>query len=397
MPWLWHQTARHARRGGRVLLYLALGVGIAAAGEPYSPPSDDTVLARLPAADAIAKLAPLQAAVSAQPQALRPALRLARAYIELARDKADPRFLGYAEATLAPWPEDAPPQLLVLRATIAQSRHHFDQALALLNRALAAEPGNAQALLTRAIIHQVQGRLTAAAEDCQRLNRRTSALVTTICRTGVASLRGRLEPAYQRLRKALAAAPEAPPNIRVWGLTLLGEMAVRLGKPEAAEAHFRGALTLDPGDVYLLAAYADLLLARGDNEAVLELLRGHESQDVLLLRLALAGDDSAAGRRWQRMLEARFEAAARRGLNTHRREHARFLLAQGDIQRALKLARANWQVQHEPADIRILLRAARAAGRPEAAQPALEWMREHGYQDARIAELRDHLTSAVAQ
>jgi hypothetical protein len=64
---------------------------------------------------------------------------------------------------------------------------------------------------------------------------------------------------------------------------------------------------------------------------------------------------------------------------THQREQARFAFAvQRDTGRALELARSNFAVQREPADARILLESAIAAGDPKAAQPALDWLRDTG-------------------
>lgn len=396
------RATRCIKHGGWPVFFITLalclsGTTHARAAEPFVPASDATVLERLPAAAELQQLAPLRRALEAQPSNLRLALRLARAYIKLSRETADPRYLGYAESVLEPWP-DGPAPVWVLRATMAQSRHRFDRALALLDKALAAAPGNLQAWLTRATILQVRGDIAGALAACQHLKSRAPPLVFAVCHNSARALSGELKRAYERLLAVLARNRGAKPAIQVWALTALGEMAVRFGQPQAGEQHFRRALALDPDDVYLLAAHADLLLARGDSEAVINLLRGHESQDVLLLRLALAAGDSPAGQRWRRMLSARFEAAAQRGLTTHRREHARFALdALHDPDRALQLAQANWQVQHEPDDIRILLRAAQAADRPEAAQPARAWMRAHDYQDARIADLRNQRAKAAAR
>ena len=46
--------------------------------------------------------------------------------------------------------------------------------------------------------------------------------------------------------------------------------------------------------------------------------------------------------------------------------------------RALQLARENWATQREPADARILLEAALAAGDPAAARPVLDWLERTG-------------------
>jgi hypothetical protein len=69
----------------------------------------------------------------------------------------------------------------------------------------------------------------------------------------------------------------------------------------------------------------------------------------------------------------------------HRREQARFLLEVEDQpKRSLAAALENWTVQHEPDDVLALVNAARAAGSPAAAEPALEFVRTQGLLDVRI-------------
>ncbi len=79
----------------------------------------------------------------------------------------------------------------------------------------------------------------------------------------------------------------------------------------------------------------------------------------------------------------------------HRREEARFQLALlHQPAPALALARVNWNVQREPADARILLEAALAAGRPAAADPVLAWIRTNSVQDIYLAGLANRLHAA---
>jgi hypothetical protein len=82
------------------------------------------------------------------PGDLSRATTLAAAHVRIARQEGDPRYLGYAQAALAPWWSDpnAPTSVLVLRATIRQSLHDFDAAVVDLGTALQREPRNAQAL-----------------------------------------------------------------------------------------------------------------------------------------------------------------------------------------------------------------------------------------------------------
>ncbi|MDQ2694168.1 MAG: hypothetical protein M3Z21_02095, partial [Pseudomonadota bacterium] len=58
---------------------------------------------------------------------------------------------------------------------------------------------------------------------------------------------------------------------------------------------------------------------------------------------------------------------------------------------ALDLALRNWAVQREPWDARLVLEAALAAGNPAAAGPVLEWLKETGLEDARLAALMQRI------
>jgi hypothetical protein len=93
-------------------------------------------------------------------------------------------------------------------------------------------------------------------------------------------------------------------------------------------------------------------------------------------------------------MAARFEAARLRGDTVHQREEARFaLVVERDPARALRLAQQNWLIQREPADARILLEAAVAAGAPRAAAPALSWLSDTGCQWPRLRALAASLRS----
>jgi len=48
------------------------------------------------------------------------------------------------------------------------------------------------------------------------------------------------------------------------------------------------------------------------------------------------------------------------------------------------VALMNWQVQREPDDVLILLRAARAAGQPAAASEAVQFVAAHRLRDVRL-------------
>jgi hypothetical protein len=57
------------------------------------------------------------------------------------------------------------------------------------------------------------------------------------------------------------------------------------------------------------------------------------------------------------------------------------------------LAQANFAVQCEPQDLRVLLEAALAAGKWKAADPALALLRETGLEDPHLQGLVSQLTT----
>lgn len=115
------------------------------------------------------------------------------------------------------------------------------------------------------------------------------------------------------------------------------------------------------------------------------------------MRLALAGKALGAPETaaWQAELAARFDAARLRGDLLHQKEESRFALALlGQTDRALALAQANFKLQREPADARILLEAALAAKQPAAAQPALDWMALSGHDGLELKRLAQALKAS---
>jgi tetratricopeptide (TPR) repeat protein len=313
---------------------------------------------------------------------------LARLQIERARATADLRYLGYAEATLSAWLRlpQAPTDVLVLQATILQSRHQFDAALQQLDRALAQSPDNAQAWLTRAIILRVLGRYEAARASCLKLPTDSveASATANLCEQSLLGLGGRLRPAYENV---VAIGGRLSSALRAWRCSELGEMAQRLGDDAAAERWLLEGLREAPDDFYMRAAYADLLLRQHREAEVPALLAGREAIEPLLLRMAIAQRRlglPAAAPSASRLAES-FAIELRRHEGVHLREQARYYL---DVdlqpQLALRAALQNWHVQKEPEDLLILQRAAIAAGKPGESNTALDFMREQGIEDRRL-------------
>jgi hypothetical protein len=381
----------------RVFIVLAL-IAVAprpVVAAPFVPVSDSEVLERLtvsPSDPALREVRALQEQLRHTPDNLTLATRVARGYLELSRGSGDPRYAGYSEAALAPWLHlDSPPsEVLVLRATLRQRSHQFDAALADLAAVLNINPRNAQARLTRATVLQVQGAYAAAREDCRALASVAPELVWTACLSDVDALTGHLEDSYRQLRAVSERHSATHSVLQGWVLVSLAEMAERAGMTAEAEAHFRAALDADRADAYLLSAYADFLLDRGRPREVLPLLRAKTGADPLLLRYALAlrEERSAELSAAVEQLRDRFAASRMRGDRVHLREEARatlHLLAEPEA--ALELARENWQVQKEPADIRILLEAALAVRDATTLGIVSTWLTKSRLEDVQLKRL----------
>ncbi|MGZ8201792.1 MAG: tetratricopeptide repeat protein [Burkholderiales bacterium] len=353
------------------------------------------VLERLPTrpTDPVQReLRKLRRAHEAAPADVGPALDLARRYFNLALDTGDFRYVGYAEAALSAWrgPGPAPVDVLVLQAQLVQYRHEFVAALKLLDSAIALDPRNVRALAWRAAVNMVIARYDAVRPDCTRLRELGEALLGTGCAAYLDATLGKARAAYDALSAQLRAEPGARPTLKLWTLTVLAEVARRMGDAKAAEAHYRTALQLEDSDQYLLAAYAELLTHQRRWQDIVALLRRWERSDVLLLQLARA--ERALGlpevQAHAATLRARFADAAMRGDSVNAQDEAWFRLEfEGDAKAALSLALQNWATQKEPRDAEIVLEAALAARDPSAATPVLEWMARTQVEDPRLAEL----------
>jgi tetratricopeptide (TPR) repeat protein len=387
----------HFRR--LTLLLGCLYVFIVTEAAPRLPNSDAEVLEHLPtrAQDPLQReIRAVRLALAADPQNLTLALQLARRYYAEVTAEGDPRYIGYAQASLAPWWSlpDPPVAVRLMRAVLLQFNHHFEPALADLKIVVAAEPNNSEAWAWLAAIAMVRADYVLARSACKRFAPLTVPAVAVGCLAHVDAASGNAASAVSALRTALKIDKKADARQRLWALTRLAETEERLGRDPAAEAAYREALALKITDSYLLAAYADFLLDQGRASEVLTLLQGKQRSDVLLLRLALAAKavGSSALIDWQRDLGARFNAAKLRGDAVHQKEESRFALhLLGDAALALTLAKQNYAVQREPADARILLEAAIAAKQPAAAEPVLAWMRNSGIESKTLKELARQL------
>jgi tetratricopeptide (TPR) repeat protein len=316
------------------------------------------------------------------------ATRLAARYYDLAVARGDPRYVGYAEAVMAPFVNSKAPAVLAIRGQLRQYKHDFDGALADLASALKADPQFASAHAWRGAILLVQANYAAAKFECDALRALERETLYGGCIGLVHAYSGQLDAAASALQTALAQTENA--GNRLWLLTRLGEVSAWRGQAAKAEQYYRSALASGIDDGYLLAAWSDFLLDQKRPAEVVKMLANWESSDGLLLRLALAETalKLPAAKAHVQALADRFAAARMRGDTTHRAEEARFELhLAGNAAASLAVAAANFEVQREPRDARALLEAAIAAKNAAAAQPVRDWLKTSGFEDAQLRQL----------
>jgi Tfp pilus assembly protein PilF len=384
----------------RALCVLAIGgwallTSPAPLAAPRVPADPAEVLERLPLrpGDATAReLAGLRAAVSRAaketPADPLPATKLAERYFDLALARGDPRYVGYADAVMAPFSASQHPAALAMRGQLRQYRHDFDAALADFAQALRVDPQFASAHAWRGAIYLVQANYRAAKAECDALQALRRAALYGACIGLTNAYSGQLAAGFDALQRALAATDDA--GTRLWLLTRMGEISAWRGEPAMAEKFYREALSLGIDDVYLLAAWSDFLLDQKRHGEVVKWLANWESSDSLLLRLALAETalKLPSAKAHVQALADRFAAARVRGDTTHRAEESRFELhLAANPAAAITIAAANYKEQREPRDARALLEAAIAAKDAAAAQPVRDWLQASGFEDAYLRRL----------
>jgi tetratricopeptide (TPR) repeat protein len=382
-----------------LLALAAVSLAPAAHAAPYVPRDDSIVLEHLPVrpSDPVAReLRQLRADLAANPRNRDAAVLLAERYFALANAEGDPRYVGYAEAALKPWWDLPEPPLdaLVMRAILKQYSHDFSGAMKDLREATQRDPENARAWSWRAAIDMVQADYAQARKDCLAMKDIESDLFVAGCLAYLDGTTGHAAAASRALSEALARTKDLSPEEKVWVLTRLAEMSLRLGDVKQAEQHFRAAYFEPINDQFLLGAYSDFLLDQGRPDEVIPLLVDWFKSDILLLRLAIAEKALKAPKAVEHIeaLRSRFDAAALRGDKLHQQEEARFnLTLVGNKQKALALAQENWKLQREPRDARILLEAALAMKDPAAAKDALEWLERTGYEDPGLRQTAQKL------
>jgi predicted Zn-dependent protease len=292
---------------------------------PYVPARDDIVLQTVASISdpRVRAFAALRTALNQDPHDAARAVKLSEAYLDYGRDTGDARYLGRAEAVIAPWlaRSPAPIPALLVHATILQSRHNFAEARAQLHSILERDDDNAQAWLTLASVAQVQGDMRAARQACAHLLTSSDPLIPGACLSSLNAVTGNADNAYRVLTTLWPQARAEPIAIQSWIQGILADTAKYLGDTVAADQHYRLALQLAPEDNFLLADYGDYLLDQKRPQEAWDLLKNESQSDTSFLRQVYA--EAALGLPQAvtdtQQMASRFEALEIRGTRTYLR------------------------------------------------------------------------------
>ncbi|MBB6186161.1 hypothetical protein [Rhodanobacter sp. MP7CTX1] len=382
-------------------LFLTASVVQADQTTPYTPANASVVLQLVPPTTdpRVRRFNQLRNDFRQHPTDMSKAVALALAYIDYGRSTGDSRFLGRAMAVIEPGMEQPEPPIpvLLVHATIQQSRHSFHASREELMQVLKRDPGNAQAWLTLATIGMVQGDDALANDACVHLANASSDFMGIVCTASLRSLTGHAPQAYALMSMVEDPGPKAPVAIRAWVEGLMADTAARMGKPDAADAHFKTALQMTPGDNFLLADYGEFLLDQGRPRDAINLVSGDIQSDTSFLVWVSA--ENALGLPRTRIdvaeMNARFQSMAQRGDHVFMREQSSYMLhVLHDPKAALDLAQQDWKVQRSPKDVRVYLEAALATHDPSAATPVLDFVARTHLDDVTINPLIAQLQEA---
>jgi tetratricopeptide (TPR) repeat protein len=339
-----------------------------------------------PALELAHDLSPYRAALKSAATDLPGAIAQAQSLVNEGRRRADVRAFAYAEKLLAPFGGQVSgnSSLALLLADIRQYRHDFNGAVALLDRLLQREGGNATARLMRAEIRLAQGRGRDALRDCLALIGSQSG-IWSVCSAQAYAISGRLADAKRLLATTLPAGPIAGAS-GAWAAGIMADLAAQSGDPAQEEAWLERALGANRDDHVAAIELIDLWLSSGRSAQALQFMQGRPVSDAYLLRKAegLRVLDPPQSRAVVADLERRFAEADALGDGTHLRERAQFELKFGRPRAALAHAQENFRTQRELVDLRILLESAAAAEDPAAAADALAWLKDSRAEDARL-------------
>ena len=223
-------------------------------------------------------------------------LELANAFLQKARERADPTLYSRADTLLATLADRQPRdhRVLVSRAVLALARHEFRDALKLAEAAEAAAPGDAGPLGVLVDSLNELGRPEEALEATQRMVDAKPNLASFTRASYARELRGDLGGAAVAMQQAVIAGSGEAPENRAFAQVQLGTLLLTSGDLPGADAAYRAALTTFPGSAAARAGQAKVLVARDRPGEAADLL-AQVVQDQPLAEYAISLGEALEG------------------------------------------------------------------------------------------------------
>ncbi|MEO5679911.1 MAG: tetratricopeptide repeat protein, partial [Acidimicrobiales bacterium] len=191
-------------------------------------------------------------------------LQLANAFLQKARELADPTLYTRAETLLATLADRQPndKRVLVARAVLGLARHQFKDALTLADQAVAAAPGDVSALGVQVDALTELGRVDEALTATQKMLDAKPNLASYSRASYAQEQRGDLAAAAASMQQAVIAGQGGPAENLAFAQVQLGTLLLTTGALADAEAAYAAALTTFPGYAPARAGQARALVAR---------------------------------------------------------------------------------------------------------------------------------------
>ena len=345
----------------------------------WRPQSGDAVIA-VAGSPADRELRRMHRALRKQPRNPGLAAEFAQAALQRYAEIGDSRLVGQTEAALAPWRIEPRPPLDIwrLRGRLMQNRHRFSAAADDLEALLASHPQDAEARLLAADASRRLGRIDRARGHCLAMALNGEVVLAAICAAELKLAVGEFRGAETIVSGLLESERAMPDEVLAWALAVRGDAAAARADVDAAIEDYRASLEAKQTLPVQLALADVLINGRLWSQADSLLVELPDTEPVILRRAMLARQAERAD------LQPAVEAAVATysGIprdphaERHYREKALFhLYVDGDVAAAVSAARANWEQQKGWEDGDVLLRAANAANRADAARPVVEWRR----------------------
>jgi tetratricopeptide (TPR) repeat protein len=238
-----------------VLVVAVVFLGGALAGSPSSSAADsraslapDRLLSGLPLSDSESQTGSLERQVAARPRDVEALTLLGLAYQQRARETADPSFYPRSERMLDRALRLEPENSLTLRglASLAASRHRFDESLELARQAQRQAPRSAAVYGLLGDAYLELGRYREAVASFNRMAALKPGAVAYARVSYARELLGDTDGAIEAMAMSVASAGHTG-EPAAWANAQLGNLYLNSGRLAPAREAYRHALTALPG------------------------------------------------------------------------------------------------------------------------------------------------------